>query len=204
MVCGCIGAGKTTAVRLLGQAFGYDADVEDCTKNPFVERFYDEPERWAFPSQLHFLLEMMGRSRDESLANGCVRESDVNFVIDVFSCELRQRGWMSEEELALLRQVALLKRSRRPDVYVHVDADTATLLKRIADRGRLMEQGIDAGYLDALRRRYQDALDQTDVPILTVRTDRIDIRKQACLRKVVAELDAVSQAPSGAARMLVS
>jgi deoxyguanosine kinase len=199
VVCGCIGAGKTTAVEVLSSALGYVGQYENYADNPFLERFYQDPRRWALPSQLYFLIEALAR-RPEADGGGVIQELNPTLVLEVMSGELRARGLLREEELDILRGVASVGEPvARPDLYLYLDAEPNVLRERIMARGRRMERHIEHDYLAALRARYRSTLADLRVPVLTVATDCLDIRDSADRQAVV---DAIwrllsGQPPSG-------
>jgi deoxyguanosine kinase len=180
VVCGCIGVGKTTAVRELSSRLEYLGLTEDYAANHFLARFYDDPSRWALPSQLYFVLEALAREREGAEAKGIVQELDTTLVVEVMSRELEARGHLNSDEMHLLREVAALKRSRgKPDLYLYLDASAEVLQKRIAARGRLMELSIMPRELATLRARYRAFLRQVPTSVLTVETERVDVRTSA-------------------------
>lgn len=185
VVCGCIGAGKTTAVRLLSSALGYEGQVENYSENPFLDLFYQDSARWAFQSQLWFLVEALCCERRAVKDSGIVKELDPMLVVEVMSREMHERGFISGEEMAMLRDVACPKQLPTPDLYLLLEADAEVLHERIHARGRPMEQNIDIGYLSTLSDRYEAVLSGSQVPVLTIPTDRIDIRAPEGLAKVL-------------------
>jgi deoxyadenosine/deoxycytidine kinase len=202
VVCGCIGAGKTTAVELLGGALGYVGQSENYADNPFLERFYEDPRRWALSSQLYFLLETLTRTRGwargrakDGTAGGVIQELDTTLVLEVMSGELQARGVLAAEEMDLLRGAAsVCEPAAPPDLYLHLDAETEVLRDRIRTRGRRMEQNIGLDQLTALRARYTAVLAGLQAPVLTVATDRLDIRDAGDRVTVV---DAIERSLSG-------
>ncbi len=179
VVCGCIGAGKSTTVRVLSETLGHLAQGDAYEGNDFLAGFYEQPERWAFQTQLYFLVEMLGRDIESARRQGAVQELNPLLVVEVINREFGARGFLSNAELALLGSVAEipgLSRSQ-PDLYVLLDADTDVLLRRIARRGRAMEAGIEPDFLQSLRDRYRSFLESQPVPTVEVSTDRLDVRE---------------------------
>jgi deoxyadenosine/deoxycytidine kinase len=188
VVCGCIGAGKTTFVEALGPALGLRAEPQSYADNPFLVRFYEDQSRWAFASQLYFVVESLRSAADQR--EGVVRESDTAMTLDVMSREFESRGWLAEEEMNLLAGVARLGSAvEEPDLYLHLDAPADVLRERITRRGRPMEQGIQLEFLNALRSRYGRVLTDMRSNVLTVASDRVDVREPEGLSWVVKRVE---------------
>ncbi|MFN8499367.1 MAG: deoxynucleoside kinase [Anaerolineae bacterium] len=151
---GPIGVGKTTLARLLQPLFGAGLLLEVFEENPFLAAFYGDRARYAFQTQLFFLLSRYRHQHAEvpaALLKGPL-VSDYIFAKDRLFAELNLTG----DELALYESVhvALAERVRVPDVVVYLRANLATLLARIAFRDRSYERNMDGGYIETLAHAY--------------------------------------------------
>ena len=153
---GVIGVGKTTLGRLLHPLLDAELLLEEFEENPFLSKFYDDRQRYAFQTQICFLLSryrQQCQSVPQSIARGNLI-ADYTFEKDALFAQLNLSG----DELATYQLVhdALAERIPIPDliVYLHVETDIA--LKRIALRDRTYERDMDRDYIDALNRAYED------------------------------------------------
>src|SRR5213593_2690499 len=172
---GVIGVGKTSLARLLGEHLGARLVLEEVEENPFLEDFYQDRERYAFQTQMHFLFSRYQQQRSlrqmELFSDRMV--ADYLFQKDRIFASLN----LSERELALYdKMVGWLEMDvMKPDVVVYLQAGTETLLDRISRRGRPYERDIDRGYMNALNEAYNHFFfHYVESPLLVVNTDSID------------------------------
>lgn len=166
---GLIGVGKSSLCRLLRDEWGARLVLEPAETNPFLALFYENPERFAFPVQMYYLVNRW--RQQESVRQGDLFEeivvSDYLFEKDRMFAEKT----LSTLELALYDRFAnaLGERTPQPDLLIWLDAPTRVLLKRIKRRQAPGEHHITADYLDDLRARYKVLLrDWTASPVLEI------------------------------------
>lgn len=168
---GPIGVGKTTLTRLLQPQFGGTVLLEVFEENPFLAAFYADRARYAFQTQLFFLLSRYHHQKTEvprGLAEGHL-VSDYIFAKDRLFAELNLEG----DELALYENVhhALAEQIRVPDVVVYLRADLDTLMSRIAFRDRPYERNMDPAYIARLSVAYDRFFEHYQAcPVVTVDT----------------------------------
>jgi len=172
---GPIGIGKTSLAQLLAERLGGGAILEVVEENPFLSRFYTDRQKYAFQTQLFFLLSRF-RQQQELLQQDLFRSvvvSDYLFAKDrIFACLN-----LDSHELALYDRIfeALGPRVARPDLVIFLQARLDVALQRIRKRGRDYEQQFDAQYLDKLMRAYNDFFfHYSDTPLLVINTSDID------------------------------
>jgi deoxyadenosine/deoxycytidine kinase len=173
---GVIGVGKTTLSRKLARSLGASLVLEVVEENPFLARFYDDPDAFAFQTQMFFLLsryrQQLELSQRDMFAGSVV--ADYMFAKDQIFATIN----LDEEELALYRTILPLLEARlvRPDVVVYLQATTDVLLERIKRRGRPFERGISREYLETLTDAYNHFFFHYDEsPLLIVNTNEIDL-----------------------------
>jgi deoxyguanosine kinase len=156
---GAIGVGKTTLARLLQPIFKAKLFLEVFEENPFLADFYGDRERYAFQTQIFFLLSRYHQQKDvvKQLKTEDNLIADYTFDKDsLFAC-LNLDG----DELETYYQVhhALAERIPPPDLIVYLQADTDVLMQRIALRDRPYERDMDRNYIDELNATYEAYFD---------------------------------------------
>ncbi len=172
---GPIGVGKTSLARRLAESFDGELLLEQPERNPFLERFYQDPRGAALPTQLFFLFQRVEQIEQLRQADifGDVRVSDFLIEKDRLFAELN----LDLQELDLYDRVqrSLSFEAPAPDLVVYLQAPVDTLLFRIARRGVDFEQRIGRRYLERLTEAYArffHAYDQS--PLLIVNAAIID------------------------------
>lgn len=156
VVEGPIGVGKTTLVERLAQKSQGRCVLEVFEENPFLADFYGDRDRYAFQTEMFFLLsryrQQEGMSQTDLFDRVCV--SDYLFV----KCRLFASLTLSDHELALYDKMynILFTQIPQPDLVIHLHAPLDTLLERIDQRGRPYEKSMDRDYLDRLRALYHN------------------------------------------------
>jgi deoxyadenosine/deoxycytidine kinase len=176
---GPIGVGKTTLTRRLAKSIGATAILEDAANNPFLQEFYQRPERAALPVQLHFL--MTRRAAMQRVTQARVEEPDAesSWVSDfLFSKDrLFASLTLDEKQYALYSEIAaeLDFELVLPDLVVYLQAPLEVLYDRIENRGNGFEQSIASSYLARLQRAYTDFFySYNETPLLIVNASEID------------------------------
>ena len=175
---GVIGVGKTTLARLLQSAFEAEILLEVFEENPFLSDFYGDRARYAFQTQIFFLLSRYHQQRrglPQILAAGKNLLSDYTFAKDALFARINLQG----DELEMYRRVheALAEKIPLPDLLVYLRADTEVLMQRIALRDRSYERNMERGYIDELNHAYDEFFSKPyeHTPVLTIDTNLINI-----------------------------
>jgi deoxyguanosine kinase len=173
---GVIGVGKTTLTQALAASTDARSILEPVEENPFLEAFYKDRRRFAFQTQLFFLLsryrQMMALRQRDLFQHAVV--CDYLFQKDRIFASIN----LSDDEMVLYDQILpLLERDLpRPDKVVYLRADLPVILKRIERRGRSFERSIDPEYLRVLDEAYtQFFFHYQTSPLLVVNTNLIDL-----------------------------
>ncbi|MEO0074179.1 MAG: deoxynucleoside kinase [candidate division WOR-3 bacterium] len=172
---GPIGVGKTVLAELLAGRLEARFVKEAVDENPFLPRFYTDMQKFAFQTQVFFLLSRHRQLR-ELIQMGLFEQrvvSDYLFDKDRIFASLN----LTEHEFALYERIYEVVRTEvpKPDVVVYLQARTEVLLARIRRRGRSFEQNIDEHYLESLSELYNSFfLRYEDAPLLIVNTDRLN------------------------------
>ncbi|NTU62298.1 MAG: deoxynucleoside kinase [Chloroflexi bacterium] len=173
---GVIGVGKTTLARMLAPELGGEALLEVFEENPFLSDFYADRARYAFQTQIFFLLSRYRQQHQAVPAalTRCPLFSDYTFAKDSLFAHLNLSG----DELAVYEKLhtALAEKIPTPDLLVYLRADLDTLMARIAMRDRPYERGMDRSYIDSLRLAYEGFFTAyTASPVLVIDTNNLNI-----------------------------
>lgn len=192
---GPIGVGKTTLARLLHRELGGELLLEVFEENPFLSRFYADRARYAFQTQLFFLLSRFRQQHNvvpATLARTSL-VSDYTFAKDRLFAHLNLAG----DELEMYERVhhVLAERIPLPTLVVYLRADPDVLMERIAHRDRPYERAMSREYIEGVRLAYERFFaDYRDAPVLAVDTDRLDIvRHREDLEEVLGRVRAALQ-----------
>jgi len=173
---GAIGVGKTTLARLIRDEFDAEVLLEVFEENPFLSDFYTDRERYAFQTQIFFLLSRYRHQQrvvPTTLQRGPLI-SDYTFAKDRLFAHLN----LKNDELDMYERVhaILAEKILLPDLIVYLKADTDILLKRVTFRDRTYEREMDRDYMEALRNAYERFFADYDrVPVLPIDTNEINI-----------------------------
>ncbi|GAB4536196.1 MAG: hypothetical protein Kow0063_21370 [Anaerolineae bacterium] len=172
---GVIGVGKTTLARLMRDSFQAELLLEVFEENPFLSDFYADRERYAFQTQIFFLL---SRYRQQHRVIGSTLShstliSDYSFAKDRLFAHLNLAG----DELEMYERVyhVLAEKIPTPDLVVFLRAEVDTLMDRIAMRDRPYERAMSREYIADLRVAYERFFaDYHDAPVLAIDTDDLN------------------------------
>lgn len=170
---GVIGVGKTTLARFLQEDLNATLAIEEFEDNPFLPRFYQDRARYAFQTQVFFLL---SRYNQQQRIHHLPRPVISDYIFEKDRLFARQN--LVDEELSTYERVfdALQPNSPRPDLVVYLRADTPTLMTRIARRDRPFERNMDSSYIETLRVAYEQFFAEYDTTrLLIIDTSHLDI-----------------------------
>ena len=203
-ISGQIGTGKSTLARTLAAHFGFATVLEEVNSNPYLARFYREPARWGLQNFLFFFEHSLtGQVRARAASAGTVQERLPQEHLEVFGREFHARGFLGDDEMAVLERLAATALSlvAPPTVLVHLDIEPEAALGRILGRGREAERGLGLEYLEALGARYEAFVANWSLcPIIRIDTAAVDVRQPEGASAVA---DLVSQEIPDAARTRV-
>jgi deoxyguanosine kinase len=182
---GVIGVGKTSLARLLQPAFSAELLLEVFEENPFLSDFYADRQRYAFQTQIFFLLSryhQQHRAIPAALQRGQTLLSDYTFDKDAIFAGINLNG----DELEMYRRVheALGEKIPRPDLIIYLRADTERLMQRIALRDRPYERQMEQSYIAELNLAYEAYFGAgrsnavLNAPVLVIDTNQLNFVQQ--------------------------
>ena len=183
-MAGNIGAGKTTAAKMISQEFGYELFDEPVIDNRFLASYYADMPRWSFTLQLEFLIRR-AEHHDiiQRVPKNCIQDRTLLEDPEVFAKYLHGLGNMTDSELALYFEYfhRINKDLIKPDKIIFLKVqDETTLQNRIQGRGRVEEKNLPISFLEGLSGYYRSlpsiCQSKYGIDTLTVDVSKIDIR----------------------------
>jgi deoxyguanosine kinase len=197
---GVIGVGKTTLARMLQTQFDADLVLEVFEENPFLSNFYSDRARFAFQTQMFFLLSRYNQQRRniiDQLEQGKNVISDYTFEKDSLFARVNIVG--DELDMYYKVQEALAEKITPPNLVVYLRASTDTLMRRIAQRDRPYERQMEREYIDLLNVSYDEYYLQSThaAPVLIIDSNNLDfVSRPSDLDSIHAQIrEALSTAP---------
>lgn len=172
---GNIGSGKTTLATMLSKDYDIRLILESFAENPFLPKFYENPDRHAFPLELFFMAERYHQLKS-------LKEQDLfqpQIISDYFfiKSKLFAKNNLQYDELQLFYSLydIMFSSLSKPDILIYLYADIQRLKQNIKKRGRDFEQNISADYLQNIQEKYLDYLrKQDDFPVLLLDVTGVD------------------------------
>lgn len=152
---GNIGAGKTTLSTRIAEQYNARLILEKFEDNPFLPKFYDDPEKYSFPLELSFLASRFRQLQEELVPQDLFKSftiADYYFMKSLVFAASTLKG----DEYNLYRQIfyIIYQTLPKPDIFVYLHLNPDRLLENIAKRGRSYESSISAGYLKSIEQSY--------------------------------------------------
>ncbi len=173
---GNIGAGKTSLSKMISKEFNGKLVLERFADNPFLPKFYEDKERFAFSLEMSFLADRYQQLSDDLAQLDLFK----NFIISdyyIFKSLIFAQITLQKDEYILYRKMfdMMYKEITKPDLYIYLYQNTDRLLQNIKTRGRDYEQNIEATYLQKIHDGYKNFIStQKDLNILIIDVSELD------------------------------
>jgi len=192
---GPIGVGKSSLAKILAQKYGARLVKEEVANNPFLERFYEDPRKYAFQTQLFFLLSRYRQQKE--VAQGNLFESGVVCDYILAKDKIFALINLEDDEVSLYESIykLLVSTLSKPDMVIYLQARPEVLLSRVRKRGIAYERNISLDYLRTLSDAYNEYFfHYNETPLLVVNTSEIDfVESPRDLEHLVREVKSVKR-----------
>jgi len=188
---GNIGSGKSSLSKKIAADFDANLILEEFENNPFLPKFYEDPEKNAFPLELSFMAErfqqLIGKGSNLNLFSK-IKIADYSF----FKSKLFAQNNLKEDEYNLFNKLynIMFSSIKHPELLIYLHSNIERLQKNIQLRGREYEQNIDNEYLKNIEQKYFDYLKKQDnFPVLIIDVSNIDfVKDKKHYQKIISEI----------------
>ena len=173
---GNIGAGKTSLARKIAEDTNSKLILEQFAENPFLPKFYKEPDRYAFPVELAFLADRYQQLKNEIAPRDLFQTKTVSDYYFIKSL-IFSKNTLKDDEYKLYKQLfnIIQQQLPLPDLYVYLHLNTDNLIKNIKSRGRDYEKEIKAEYLSQIQDGYFEFIkSRKDITFIVLDMNEID------------------------------
>jgi len=172
---GNIGAGKTTLANILSKHFDARLVLEEFAENPFLPKFYQNPDQYAFPLELFFMAERYKQLKDLLHSNDLFQNITVSDYLFT-KCLLFAKVNLPEEEFRLYQKLFDIINPQiiQPDLLIYLHSPVAKLQENINKRNRSFEQDIPNDYLYTLQETYTQYIKQHNIKTLFIDASNAD------------------------------
>jgi deoxyadenosine/deoxycytidine kinase len=185
---GNIGAGKTTLAHLLSRHYNARLVLEEFADNPFLSKFYESPQQYAFPLELFFMAERFKQLKE------LIQQKDLfqNVTVSDYlftKCLLFAKVTLPEDEFRLYQRLfdIIHQQLIQPDILIYLHAPVSKLQTNIKKRNRPYEQNIPDSYLFSIQETYTHYIKQHNVKTIFIDASNADFLGNAKHLKVVTD-----------------
>ena len=172
---GNIGAGKTTLANLLSQHFNSRLILEEFADNPFLPKFYEKPDQYAFPLELFFMAERYKQLKELLHINDLFQQTTISDYLFT-KCLLFAKTNLPEEEYKLYQKLFEIINPQiiQPDILIYLHSPVSKLQENIKKRNRDYEQSIPDEYLLNLQETYIQYIKQHNIKTIFIDASNAD------------------------------
>lgn len=182
-IAGTVGVGKSTMTKALADALNFHTSFEKVDTNPYLDKFYEDFEKWSFHLQVYFLAERFKeQKRIFEYGGGFIQDRSIYEDTGIFAKMHFDKGTMSpvdyETYANLFEAMVMTPYFPHPDLLVYLEGPVEGIIGRIAERGRTMEQQTDVSYWYEMYERYENWINNFNAcPVLRLNINDYDLKK---------------------------
>ena len=188
---GNIGAGKTTLAHLLSKHYNARLILEEFADNPFLPKFYEKPDQYAFPLELFFLAERFKQLKELLQQKDMFQQLTISDYLFT-KCLLFAKVTLPEDEFRLYQRLfdIIHQQLIQPDLLIYLHAPVSRLQANIKKRNRSYEQKIPDEYLFNIQETYTHYIKQHNIKTLFVDASNADfLGNEKHLKTIIEALD---------------
>jgi deoxyguanosine kinase len=201
---GNIGAGKTSLTSRIAEELSARLILEEFADNPFLPKFYENPERYAFPLELSFLSERFSQLKKDLITEDMFAPKVLSDYF-ISKCQIFAKNNLHNDEYNLFLKMFEIVESNtpKPDLLVYLYQNVDQLLMNIQKRGRDYEKHITAEYLENIQQQYLEFIRQhSDMRVVIIDTTNLDFVNRDEDYKWIKE-KVLSEYPIGISRISI-
>lgn len=182
-IAGTVGVGKSTMTKALAEALNFRTSFEKVDTNPYLDKFYEDFEKWSFHLQVYFLAERFKeQKRIFEYGGGFIQDRSIYEDTGIFAKVHYDKGTMSptdyETYTNLFDAMVMTPYFPHPDLLVYLEEPIDSVIGRIQERGRAMEQQTPNDYWIEMHDRYENWINNfNSCPVLRLDINDYDLLK---------------------------
>lgn len=182
-IAGTVGVGKSTMTKALADALNFRTSYEKVDTNPYLDKFYDDFEKWSFHLQIYFLAERFKeQKRIFEYGGGFIQDRSIYEDTGIFAKMHYEKGTMSpvdyETYTNLFNAMVMTPYFPHPNLVVYLEGPVDDVIGRIQERGREMEQQTPHEYWYEMHGRYENWINNfNSCPVLRIDINDYDLMK---------------------------
>ncbi|WP_138419203.1 deoxynucleoside kinase [Aquibacillus sediminis] len=180
-IAGTVGVGKSTMTNALAEALNFRTSFEKVDKNPYLDKFYADFERWSFHLQIYFLAERFKeQKRIFEYGGGFIQDRSIYEDTGIFAQMHYEKGTMTGVDYETYRNLfdamVMTPYFPHPDLLIYLEGSFDDIISRIKARGRPMEQQTPLSYWEEMYSRYENWInDFNSCPVLRINIADYDL-----------------------------
>ena len=182
-IAGTVGVGKSTMTKALSEGLKFRTSYEKVDTNPYLDKFYDDFEKWSFHLQVYFLAERFKeQKRIFEYGGGFIQDRSIYEDTGIFAKMHYDKGTMTptdyETYTNLFDAMVMTPYFPHPDLLVYLEGSIDDVIGRIQERGREMEQQTPHTYWQEMHGRYENWINNFNAcPVLRIDINDYDLMK---------------------------
>ncbi len=194
-IAGTVGVGKSTLTKRLAQRLDLKTSFETVEENPYLDKYYNDFERWGFHLQIFFLAERFkAQKKIFEYGGGYIQDRTIYEDLEIFAKMNYDNKTMSEEDYKtyqeLFSAMVYSPYFKPPDLVIYIEGELELILDRIKERGREMEISTDVKYWEQLFDRYKNWIDNfNQAPLLRLDIKDYDVNDDKSIDLIIEKIN---------------